>query len=410
MKNRFILFLIFSSKIFSKELNLNEILKRVESNNPDVRIKELDIKIKQKAERKAFKNLVLPPITIGSENDLKTAKNEGFGFEKIEAVIPVFQGGKMINTYRKSKKELELAKAERKMAIYSWQEVSIKEYFNALNYAKQKEITDITIETLKKQYNRIKQLYEENQQVAKSEVLKIEADLKNNIALNFENSEKERSSKDILMHLLGYDLNQNIILSEFNSIEYLKSLKSLKPSRKLKDTTFGKSQGLMVDLAEYDLKISKSELYPTLYVKPSHKFREENLNTHKYETVNEGRVEVGLNYTFAWGGTLDSINQSEYKLDQAKIEYDKNLQGLELDIKNKVGEIRSLAKQSDLQKERVKLLRENLKIDNLKYENDLISTFDYLNSLNQLKNAEENFYKLQKTLVLSIIEYTNLYR
>lgn len=56
------------------------------------------------------------------------------------------------------------------------------------------------------------------------------------------------------------------------------------------------------------------------------------------------------------------------------------------------------------------LLRENLKIDNLRYDNELVTTFDYLNSVNQLKSAEEDYYKLQRSLVLAVIEYENLYK
>ncbi|MGL5856111.1 MAG: hypothetical protein ACRCYA_12815, partial [Cetobacterium sp.] len=70
----------------------------------------------------------------------------------------------------------------------------------------------------------------------------------------------------------------------------------------------------------------------------------------------------------------------------------------------------SLAGQSEAQKKRVELLRENLKIDNLRYDNELVTTFDYLNSVNQLRTAEEDFYKLQRGLVLAVIEYENLYK
>ena len=403
-------FLILSLGAYSQGLGLEAILKRVESDNPEVRVKELDVKIKEKGKKKAFRNLILPPVTIESENDWETAKNEGFGFEKIEATIPLFQGGKMMNTYKKSKSELELSKAEQNLAVYSWQEAGVNSYFAALNYKKQREITDLTITALQKQRNRLDGLYKENKMIPKSEVLKVEADIENNRAINFENTQKERASKETLMQLLGYDLDKEITLDEFNAMDYLKSLGTIKKVEDPRDTTLGKTQSLMVDLAEYDLKIAKADLYPILYVKPSHRFKEENLDTHKYETVNEGRVEIGIRYTFAWGATLDSVDQSEYKLDQAKIKYDNNIQGIELDMRNKLGEIESLTGQSEAQKKRVELLRENLKIDNLRYDNELVTTFDYLNSVNQLRTAEEDFYKLQRSLVLAVIEYENLYK
>ncbi|MDX8337145.1 TolC family protein [Candidatus Cetobacterium colombiensis] len=403
-------FLVLSLGAYSQGLGLEEILKRVETGNPEVKVKELDVMIKEKGKKKAFRNLILPPITMESENDWETAKKEGFGFEKIEAVIPIFQGGKIMNTYKRSKSELELAKEEKKLAVYSWQETAVNAYFTNLNYRKQKEITDSTIDALQKQHNRLNGLYEENKLIAKSEILKVEANLENNKALNYENSQKERAAKETLMQLLGYDLDRQVNLDEFNTTNYLKSLGAIKKVEDPKNTTLGKAQSLMVELAEYDLKIAKADLYPTLYVKPSHTFKEENLNTNKYETVNEGRVEVGIRYTFAWGATLDSVDQSEYQLDQAKIKYDNNISGIKLDMRNKLGEIESLAGQSEAQKKRVELLRENLKIDNLRYDSELVTTFDYLNSVNQLKSAEEDYYKLQRSLVLAVIEYENLYK
>lgn len=389
---------------------MEEILKRVESDNPEVKVKELDVKIKEKGKKKAFRNLILPPVTIESENDWETAKKEGFGFEKIEAVIPIFQGGKIVNTYKKSKSELELAKEEKRLSVYSWQETAVDTYFTNLNYRKQRELTDLTIAALQKQRNRLNGLYKENKMIPKSEVLKVEADIENNKAINFGNSQKERASKETLMQLLGYDLDKEVTLDEFSAMDYLKSFGTIKKVQDPRNTTLGKAQSLIVDLAEYDVKIAKADLYPILYVKPSHKFKEENLDKHKYETINEGRVEIGLRYTFAWGATLDSVDQSEYKLDQAKIKYDNNIQGIELDMRNKLGEIESLAGQSEAQKKRVELLRENLKIDNLRYDNELVTTFDYLNSVNQLRTAEEDFYKLQRGLVLAVIEYENLYK
>jgi len=61
-------------------------------------------------------------------------------------------------------------------------------------------------------------------------------------------------------------------------------------------------------------------------------------------------------------------------------------------------------------KKRVDLLKENTDIDSMRYENELLSTFDYLNSVNSYRNAQEEYYKLQRELVLSVIEYENLYR
>ncbi|MGL4945384.1 MAG: TolC family protein [Fusobacteriaceae bacterium] len=406
----FIGFLAISSAIYSQSLGLEAILKRVEEANPEVKIRELDVKISEKARKKAFRNLILPPISLSSENDWETAKNEGFGIEKLEATIPVFQGGRMVYGYKKSNKELEMSRENKNLSVFLQQEAGVDEYFKALNYRQQREVTNSVIEALEKQKVRLSALYSHNKLIAKSEVLKVEADIENNKALNLRNAQKERAAKQTLMQLLGYEIEKDVTLEEFQPESYLKSLETLEKSTNPKDTTFGRAENLKVEIAEYNLKIAKADLYPTLYVKPSHSFKEENKNTNKYETTNEGRVEVGISYTFGWGATLDSVSQSEYKLEQTELSYDKNISTLKLNMKNKLEEIEALSAQSKAGEKRVYLLKENLKIDSLRYMNELVSTFDYLNSVNQLRLAQEDYYKLQRSLVLAIIEYQNLYK
>ena len=401
-------FIALSFGAYSEELGLEEILNRVKTSNPEVRVKELDVKIKEKGKNKALKNLILPPINLSTEEDWQIVKDEGIGFKEIEAYIPIFQGGKMVYGYKKAGKELEMAKENSKLSLYTWQETSVDEYFKALNYKKQYEITEATLAALQKQRDRLDGLYKENKLIPKSEVLKVEADIENNRALNLQNAQKEQGAKEALMQLLGYDLDKKITLDEFDTEQYLKSIGVIKKVEDPKNTTLGKTQELMVDIAEYDVKIAKADLYPSFYVKPSHKFKEK--VGDKLVTKNEGMVEVGFRYRFEWGGTLDSVDQKRYALEQAKIKYDNNIRGIELDMRNKIREIESLAGQSEAQKKRVELLRENLKIDNLRYDNELVTTFDYLNSVNQLRIAEEDYYKLQRSLVLSVIEYENLYR
>ncbi len=400
--------MLISLKIYSQELGLQEILDRVESSNPEVKIKELDVKIKEKSEKRALKNLILPPINFSTEEEWGVVKSEGVGFKEIEAYIPIFQGGKSVYNYKKSGKDLELTKKDFELAKYRLQESSLSEYFKVLNYRKQVEIINSTINALEKQRVRLNNLYIENRLIAKSEILKIEADLEKNKALNLENLQKERTAKEHLLQFLGYDLNEKIELKEFDSEEYLQRYNRLRTIVEPEETTYAKRQELLIDSAEYDVKIAKADLYPSFYIKPSHKFKEK--IGDKLVNKNEGMIEVGFRYVFEWGGTLDNIEQKKYELEKVKIKYKDNIQGLKLDMRNKYSEIKTLIGQSNAQKKRIDLLRENLKIDNLRYDNELISTFDYLNSVNELKVAEEDYYSFQRDLILAIIKYENLYK
>ena len=412
MRKKFLMgaFLGVSLGIYSQGIGIEEILNRVEKGNTGVLVQDLEVKIKEKNEKKAFRNLILPPIEISSENDWEIAKKEGLGFEEVEAYIPIFQGGKILNSYKRSKTDLQLSRVNKNVILYKEQESSIGEYFEYLNYKKQKDITMGTIKALEKQKSRLAGLYREGKMIPKSEVLKVEANIENNKAINMENIQKERSSKENLMQLLGYSLDENIDLNDFDSVKYLKSIENTEKKERPQDTSLGKVEEYKVDLAEYDVKIAKGDLYPTLYIKPSHEFRRENTTTKSYDNVNEGRVEVGFRYIFSWGATLDNISQKEYQLDQSKLKYTNNIKGIDLSMRNKLREIESLKGQSVAQKKRVDLLDENLKIDTLRYANELVTTFDYLNSVNQTRTAQEDYYELQRKLVLSVVEYNNLYK
>ena len=79
-------------------------------------------------------------------------------------------------------------------------------------------------------------------------------------------------------------------------------------------------------------------------------------------------------------------------------------------MKNKLSEIKALYGKTLSMKKRVDYLSENMEIDDMRYENDLLTTFDYLNSVNSFRLAQEQYYSLQRELVLSVIEYENLYK
>ena len=79
-------------------------------------------------------------------------------------------------------------------------------------------------------------------------------------------------------------------------------------------------------------------------------------------------------------------------------------------MKNQLNTVKALYGKSQAMKKRVDLLKENMDIDSMRYENELLSTFDYLNSVDNYRAAQADYYKIQRDLVLAVIQYENLYR
>lgn len=402
---------------YSVELDLDEVISRAKVESSEIKIQGMNTEIQKKGKNKALKNLILPPINLSQEDDWDIIKEEGVGIRELEMGVPLFMGGKNLNSYRKAKNNLELAYKEEIFAENRAIEKAVGAYFDILNYQKQSEIINNAVKAMDKQKGRLQGLYKGGKIVPKSELLKVEADIERYRSLNLENARLEKKRTGDLNRILNLPLDTKITGKDILAGEYLgdRADASKYADRDIDNTHLVQAEKLKLKNAEYDLKIAKADLYPTFYIKDTYTFRkwdnEKNeLYKPKDRNEDENKVELGFRYYFAWGGTLDSVNQKKYELKKAQLMHDENVKEIQLDIENKINEIDSLYGQANANQKKVDLLRENMNIDSMRYENQLITTYDYLNSVNAYREAQEEYYAIQRKLVLAVIELENLYR
>lgn len=407
-------FLAICSTSFSSDFfTLDDVLNRVKDTNPQIRAQKMNEESKRELKEKAWKNLVTPPVNLSNEDEWEVVEKYGVGLKELEMYLPIFEGGRTLNNYKKAKTQYEIAQKDSDLVGIAAQEAAVAKFFEALNYKKQIEITDKAIEALEKQRERISDLYNNGKLVPKSELLKIEADIENNRGINLENKQKEEASLGELARLLNYPVNSPLELKDFNPLQFLEAKAHITEENKtpVENTLLGSKEALKLDSANYDVKIAKAALYPTIYTKYTYRYRyNDNGTLRKYDADKRDIFEVGFRWVLSWGADLDNVRSQEYLYEKAKIEYEDNLKGISLDMKNKLGEIKALYGKSLAMEKRANLLQENMDIDNMRYENELLTTFDYLNSVNSFREAQEDYYELQRKLVLAVIEYENLYR
>ena len=402
---------------YSVELELDEVISRAKVESSEIKIQGMNTEIQKKGKNKALKNLILPPINLSQEDDWDIIKEEGVGIRELEMGVPLFMGGKNLNSYRKAKNNLELAYKEEIFAENRAIEKAVGAYFDILNYQKQSEIINNAVKAMDKQKGRLQGLYKGGKIVPKSELLKVEADIERYRSLNLENARLEKQRTGDLNRILNLPLDTKITGKDILAGEYLgdRADASKYADRDIDNTHLVQAEKLKLKNAEYDLKIAKADLYPTFYIKDTYTFRKwDNEKSELYKpkdrNEDENKVELGFRYYFAWGGTLDSVNQKKYELKKAQLMHDENVKEIQLDIENKINEIDSLYGQANANQKKVDLLRENMNIDSMRYENQLITTYDYLNSVNAYREAQEEYYAIQRKLVLAVIELENLYR
>lgn len=392
--------------------SLDDILERAKTSNRQVKAQQMLTEAKREKKERAWKHLVLPAVNLSNEDNWDIVKEYGVGLEEFSVHIPIFTGGRNLNTYKKAKTQYEISQKDNSLIEMNAQEEAVATYFAVLNAKKQREITENTIEALEKQKERISDLYHNGKMVPKSELLKIEADIENNKGINLENIHNENSYLGELAKLLSYPIDSKLDIEDFDPEKYIKDKATLEGESKksVESTILGEREKLKLDSAAYDVKIAKADLYPTIYTKYKYNYREKNETTGRLDKVNNSEWEVGFRWVLSWGADLDNVKASQYEYERAKIEFEDNMQGISLEMKNKLSEIKALYGKTLSMKKRVDYLSENMEIDDMRYENDLLTTFDYLNSVNSFRLAQEQYYSLQRELVLSVIEYENLYR
>ena len=395
----------------SYSVSLEEVLERAKTSNPNVRIQRISTEEVRKQKDKAWKNYVLPPINLSDSDEWDVVKTYGLGVKSLSVSMDIFEGGKSVYGYKVLKSQVAKSENQEVLTEINAQEQAVAAYFEALNAQKQTEITNRALTLLEKQKKRVWDLYSNGKLVPKSEYLKIQADIENNKVLNLENLQNEENTMGILNKILGYPLDNQLNLEDFNPSEYLASKSHIKEENKkpIENTMLGQNEKHDLDIAHYNVKLAKADLYPTITVGYSKNFWERD-KERGWEKTDEDRFTVGFSWEFEWGATLDEVKSKEKALEQAQIRYEDNMKGITLNMRNQFNDVKALYGKSQVMAKRLELLEENMKIDSLRYENELISTFDYLNSVNNYRNAQQEYYKIQRDLVLAVIKYENLYK
>ena len=402
---------VYGASYAEGSFGLNEVLERAKTSNPDVKIQKISTEEMQKTKDRAWKNYILPPIKFSDSDEWDIVKKYGLGVKSLSIDMNIFEGGKSVYGYKVLKSQVAKSKNQEVLAEIMAQERAVAAYFDVLNAQKQTEITKRAMKLLEKQKSRVWDLYRNGKIVPKSEFLKIEADIENSKVLILENSQNEENTMGILNKILGYPLNNTLILEDFNPESFLatKSNVQEKNSKPVEKTMLGENEKHDLDIAEYNVKLAQAELYPTIKLGYSHNFWERD-KERGWEKTEEDRVTLGFDWKFEWGGTLDEISSKKKALEQAQIKYDDNIKGITLAMQNQYNTVKALYGKSQAMKKRVDLLKENMDIDSMRYENELLSTFDYLNSVDGYRKAQADYYKVQRDLVLAVIQYENLYR
>ncbi len=402
---------ITSLNVFSKDLNLEEALKIAENENPEIRRERITLDIKKLEEKKKMKAF-LPKVSLSMDEGDTPYDDNLNPFDKsvgVEARIymPLFTGGKLTNEYKKSKLESEKASLTNILLKYDIRKDVIEKYFEVLNLQKQADILEGVNKTLNKQRERLEKLYNNNKLVKKSDVLRVKSDiLSNEVTLLGVKQQAEIKTYELQI-LLGISMDEPLNIAEFDykTLDLNKFFLDDDITKALNEGSKVKSTEIDLQKSEIDVNIARAAYYPKVGLGFEKNFKRDSDGLDSY------RIGVGFNWNvFNWGADMDTVAQNQYRVDQANIDLTKMKDEVKLELKEKYSNMITLSKQLEAQNIKVEIADENAEIDTLRYNNSLMSSFEYLDSVDKLRAAEEGYYTLQRELMLAIDTYENAWR
>ncbi|MGL4673155.1 MAG: TolC family protein [Cetobacterium sp.] len=398
--------LLVSSLAYCQELDLEEVLRRVKQDNYSIKKQDLSIENSVISTKNYYKKRFLPSVGFGAEGELSEIGDKGVGPKSVSMKIDLDIGRQALNQYKIKKNEFELAEINRSKTWFSLQEQVISTYFSYLSSKKKTEYTEKTLKSLEIHRRKLEKMLKGGNLIPKNELLKISIDIEENNLDLIRSRYNETVLKQKLYTFMGLELDQNIEFKEINPETLVLSQRFnelAEVERKgVKASMNSRVNSLEMENAEYKDKIAKAELLPKFYVKPEYLFEDAGY------TEKGGRVTVGFSWNFEWGNTLNDIEISKNSLEIAKMNSAESFANLTLQVRESFERLKMAKLSLDISNKKILLMRENLKLDTSRFENNLMGSKDYLDSVNSLKEAEERLYEHQQEIFLLDLKLQNL--
>lgn len=403
-----LLALIVSTAVYSREVNLEKALELAEGGNPELRIRRLELENKE-LDVSQSKKRYLPVISLGSEYEATEDEDgdDGRGYTTLDASLPIFTGGARYGRLKQSQVDERIEVENLDLLSLGIKEQVIFKYFDILNAKRNIEIDEEVIKTLGKQQERLEAMYEGGQLIPKSELLKVESDILKAEAQKYTFEQTLAVLKHELKILLGLDQSEELILEGYDYNEIDLNIYNLDSgiNTALAVSNRANLERMKTERAEHGVTIARSEFLPKVDLRASY-ILDEGYNENDGDDYRVTLVARWL--LFDWGSNIDNYKQSKHSLEQAMIETETGLDKLAVDVRAKYADMMSLSIQTKSQEKDLEVNKENFEIDTMRYDNGLIGSFEYLDSINNLARAESNYVRLQRDLVLSIVRYEDL--
>jgi outer membrane protein TolC len=319
-----------------------------------------------------------------------------------EITQPIFTGFALLDKKQLAALGINIARVYKKEAVLNIIESVKIAYFNVLRFQKQLKVAQEQVRSLKSHEMQAQEFYKQGI-IPYNDLLKSEVALAN--ALQYRVNSK--ASLNIAISNFNTILNENINgVKKFKNVKYINSDSaeayrfSYKKLNNLTDYALLNRPGLKVfkfRIKQLTLKekIADSRYYPQISAFAAYSQSGQNWLASSNEFSNQANKIIGLSATwtlFNWFKTSDNYQKQRHDKLALKYNLKSYINNVRLQIKSNLLELNAAYTNIGAAKLAVKQAKENLKITNLQYKQQVVTSTEVLDAETYLKRAKLNYY------------------
>ena len=323
-----------------------------------------------------------------------TAPHDNFHWE-LSLQQPLFTGFALSALFRMSRLNLDIKELERQLAERDVVRNVKTGYYRILLAEKMLRVAEENVTSLLAHHQDTLSFFEQGL-IAWNEVLQAE------VALSEARQQQTRAEGSLAMSraalntILGRDVNHSFQVRDQQAIRFHDfRLQTLLETAETNREELRKLE-LSLQKIEEGERLAKSDLYPSLFLKSSYEQDGENLqaDTNDFRNDQNFRVTLQAEWTlFNWGKRRAEISSAQH--DSLALQH--KLRHLEeqirLEVNNSLIQLNTARRNIETAERAVRQARENLRITNLQYEQQMATSTEILDAHTFLTRAKSNHYR-----------------
>jgi outer membrane protein len=335
------------------------------------------------------------PVTIALPGGGLAMGSEDIYTWNLTLSQPLFTGFGLLSQYEISKLNVEITAVQKETLVLNLVSDVKKAYLNSLLIEKVHQVTQETVENLKSHEADAQQFYNQGM-VPYNDLLKAKVALANAVQENERTGAILKNTLASLNVLLNYDVNRNVTLEDI----FILSPVPYQLSDLLHEAIENRPELYLVKLAikqmDQVIRGVKSAYYPQVaLVGRYEQTGQDTLATdNDFGDVESSSILLQANMSLFKGGkTKYDISKYSFEKKALLNQYDGAEKNVQLEVKNFYENLQVSEKNIKTAQESLAQAKENWRITNLQYKEQIATSTDVLDSRTYLSEAQLNYYR-----------------